>query len=174
MPIDTPLRDLMNSSVLLEIPGVNGLVNGRYQSTGGEVRYLIRSYLQRIEGRGTSDGRQNTFGSDETTGGGATSAYLLRGYAIEFSVVLPGFEHGVTDESSLTYTSILTPDLSPVLAIPIKNRLACTIRHGDYPQIFQGKLINIGGKYQGQGPDRTIYYELKGIPIALDASEEVS
>ena len=159
---------------MVTVPGVSAFIDGRYQSGGGDVRYLIRAYLQRIEGRGTSDGRQNTFGSKATTGGGATSTYLLRGYAIEFTVPPVDFDHGIDDEAALVYTNILSPTLDPQLVIPVKNQLDCTIRHGDYPSLFKGKLVNIGGKYQGQGPDKTIYYELQAIPITLDSAEEVS
>lgn len=177
MPQESPLTDLKNSSVLVTLPSTIQQVDGRYTDAGVEEQYLIRSYLQRAEGKGTEDGRQNTFGSKATTGGGATSSWVLRGYAIEYVEILPeyGFIHGTTDESQYAYLSLVSGGpTDTVLDLPLRNNYRVSVRHGNYPDIFEGIITNIGGKYQGLGPDQTIYYELQAVPITLSSAAIVS
>lgn len=175
MPTTSPLYQLVNSSVLIEVPAAPGIIDGRYTDTGAPTKYLIRSYLQRIEGTGTSSGQQRTFGARATTGGGATNGWLLRGYGIEYYIVQPAdnFVHGVSSETNFTYSPVFVGN-PPVLQLPVLNNSRVTIRHGTYPKIFRGVVKSIGGKYQGQGPDETIYYELQGVPVALGSAEDVT
>jgi len=174
VPTKSPLYQLINSSVLIEIPAAPGIINGKYTDTGSATRYLIRSYLQRIEGTGTSTGQQRTFGALVTTGGGATNSWLLRGYGIEYYQLQPAdnFVHGASEEN-FNYSPILVGN-PPSLAIGLLNNARVTVRHGNYPKIFRGTLKSIGGKYQGEGPDKTIYYELQGIPVSIGSSEDVT
>ena len=146
----SPLDQLKNSSVLVQTYQPTTFQNGRYQKPKDGPKYLIRSYLQRIEGRGTSTGEARTWGSSSSLGGGRTSGWLLKGYAIEYYEVQPGdnFIHGESDESVFTYTSIVTPGNNPTIAIPVRNGMEVSVRHGKLADVYQSKIIIIGGRYQ--------------------------
>ena len=162
----SPLTPLINSSILINTPAETTLVSARFQASAGP-RYLVKSYLQRQDGSGTDDGEAPTFGSRSSSGGGMTSTWTFRGYAISYAIVSSDFQHG-NDETGLTFLSILNNDATG-LAIPLISSMKCTIRHGSLGYLHTGELTLIGGRYQGLGPDATIYYELQGVPMTLRA-----
>ena len=169
----SPLTRLVNSTILVEDRGSSILNNGRYESNNGS-RYLVKAYLQRAEGDGTDDGELPSWGSRASSGGGITSTWLLRGYGIEYARVSDGFEHGsaesFAEERSLRYESILTDSTSPRLVIPMYVNQKCTVKHGTQTTLYDSEIVMIGGKYQGLGPDSTIYFELQGIPLSIRGS----
>jgi hypothetical protein len=165
----SPLDILVNSSILIQEPNATALLNGRYIEDGEGPRYLVKAYLQRSEGDGTDDGELPSFGNRASSGGGSTSTWLFRGYGIEYTEVPSTFNHG-DNEDGYTYQSILTSSDAPAIKIPIYPNLKVSLRHGTLPIIHKSEVVMIGGKYQGLGPDKTIYVELRGIPIVLRGS----
>lgn len=163
-PRISPLRPLINSSIVISSPGETVLSSARYTAPEGP-RYLIKTYLQRQDGEGTDDGQIPSYGSRSSSGGGITSTWTFRGYLVSYAIISNTFKHG-DDETGLEYFSILN-DSSNGIAIPVYGGCQCTIRHGTLGYLHNGDITIVGGRYQGLGPDTVIYYELQGIPITV-------
>lgn len=165
MPVRrSPLEQLINSSILIETPSETVLSNGRFDAPIAH-RYLVKTYLQREDGEGTDDGQIPSYGSRSSSGGGLTSTWTFRGYILSYVEVSSTYKHG-TSEAGLIWEPIINSTNDGIM-IPIIPRMKCTIRHGNSGMLYYGDITIVGGKYQGLGPDTTIYYELQGAPITL-------
>lgn len=164
----SPLTTLLNSEISVNISSIPAIVNGRY-GEGMQQRYVLKAYLQRGAGEGTDDGELPSYGSRASSGGGATSSWLFRGYILEYTKVPNDFELG-SRLGGYKFESILTDGDAPKVAIPLYPSMQCKLRHGDMRTIHNAEIVMIGGRYQGLGPDRTIYMELRGVQVLIKGS----
>lgn len=171
MAIRSPLGELINSSILMNEDIGFQQLNGRYITSETGKNYLIKAYLERSSGEGTDDGELPSFGNRASSGGGSTSTWLFRGYIMSYCEVPATFKHGQS-EDNFRYNSVLGSSTSTenILQIPIVPNKRVSIRHGNLQIIHNSEIVMVGGKYQGLGPDKTIYVELKGVPVVIRGS----
>lgn len=171
----SPLDIIQNASIVITVntAGEPILQDGRYIS-GPSTRYLMQCYLYRTQAtsRATGIGFSSDF-KDDIKDGANLSTHTYKGYIIRYGSISNEFQHGVSNEGIINYQDVIDSNGNISSGFPNNNLRSIndtTLRLGEYG-VINCRIINLGGVYGSSGIDRTLYSELKGVPISVIGSQ---